>query len=155
MVTCTTPPFRAAVRLNSGVMPLRNTLRLNLAWSILMAMAFAALFIGSASSPRFVVLTLTIAYVGISTAAFRLKRWSLTAVILVAVLLTIRWLPMVIINFWMFFTRHPLYTDSPATIIIVAINALLFALPGLLLVSLYSLQWRSVRLALQRPRAGA
>jgi hypothetical protein len=120
-----------------------------------MAMAFAALFFGSASSPRFVVLTLTIAYVGISMAAFRLKRWSLTAVILVALLLTIRWLPMVIINFWMFFTRHPLYTDAPATIIIVAINALLFALPGLLLVSLYSLQWRSVRLVLQRPRPGA
>lgn len=40
---------------------------------------------------------------------------------------------MVVINFWMFFTGHELYQDSPATIFIVALNAIMFVLPGLLI----------------------
>lgn len=137
------------------VMPLKNTLRFNLAWSIAMAMAFALLFIGAASLPRFAVIVLAVLYVCVSIAAIRLMRWCLLTVILVAVLLTIRWLPMVLMNFWMFFTDHPLYIDSPATILIVGMNALLFAFPGLLLFSLYVVQWRSMLLIFQGSRSEA
>ncbi|TWU35191.1 hypothetical protein Q31b_52870 [Novipirellula aureliae] len=51
----------------------------------------------------------------------------------VPILPLLRWTPMVVINFWMFFTGHELYQDSPATIFIVAINAIMFVLPGLLI----------------------
>lgn len=130
-------------------MRLNQTLQLNVAWAGLMWLAFAYLLISSPTGPRAVVVAALSVFVAVAFLALRGKRWALLFSLCVAILLLVRWLPMVVVNFWMFFTDHPLYLDSPATIFVVAVNAMLFAVPALVLVGLFSAQWRQVREALR------
>jgi hypothetical protein len=125
-------------------MPLKLTLRINLAWACVMALASLALIVPGASVSQWLAFVLLLVYVGVSFAALRRRSWALLISIGVAVVLLIRWLPMVLINFGMYFQDDRLYVDSPATIFIVAIYALLFALPALILCVLYAVQWRKV-----------
>ena len=129
-------------------MQLKRTLQLNVAWASLMWLAFLILFVGSPNVLRASLLVALSAFIAVAFLAVRGNRWALALSICVAVLLLVRWLPMVVVNFWMFFTNHPLYLDSPATIFIVGINAILFAIPATILVALLSFQWRQVKKAL-------
>ena len=52
--------------------------------------------------------------------------------------------PIVGYNFYAFFFRHPLYVDSPATIIVVAILALFTTVPSLCLLACYRFLRREV-----------
>jgi len=126
-------------------MQLKRTLQLNVAWASLMWLAFFILFVSAPSVPRAAILVALSAFIAVAFLAVRGSRWALVLSICVAVLLLVRWLPMVVVNFWMFFTNHPLYLDSPATIFIVGINAMLFAIPAAILLTLASLQWRQVK----------
>ena len=109
-----------------------------------MLAAFMVLAVFGPSTPRFVAVLVTLAYLGVAFAALRRTVWALLISIGAAAILLVRWLPMVVTNFYMYLDDHPLYVDSPGTIFIVAINALLFALPAALLLILYLVQWRKV-----------
>jgi hypothetical protein len=126
-------------------MSLQRAFQLNLAWACLMALAFTCLTAFAPSIVRAAFTLASFAFVGISVLAMRHSRWAVVLVLLVAALLLIRHLPPVILNGWMYFTDHPLYLDSPATILIVAIHAVIFALPALGLVALYAYRWRDLR----------
>ena len=126
------------------VMPLKRALQFNIAWSVLMALAYLLFLVGAPSTPRILVFAVSLLFVMVSISASRLQRWSVITVVLVAVALVIRWLPMVLLNFYMFLTDHALYRDSPATIIVVANYALVFAIPALIIVAMYIIQWRAL-----------
>ena len=130
-------------------MRLKQTLILNVVWAGLMWLAFAHRLISSPTAPRAIVLAVLSALVAVAFLALRGRKWALVLTIFVAIVLLVRWFPMVIVNFWMFFTGHPLYLDSPATIFVVAINSILFAIPAVVLVALFSAQWRQVGEALR------
>jgi len=116
---------------------MKVALTLNVLWSFLMTIAFSYLLIGAYSSLRAILVVLCICYIITAFNALFKKRWAVIISVLVAGLLMFRWLPMVVINIWMFSTGHPLYADSPGTILIVLINAILFAIPSTLLCVFY------------------
>ena len=136
-------------------MPLKLTLRLNLAWACLMLLAFLVLVVLGPSIPRLIVFVAALGYVGVSLAALHRSGWALLASVGVAAVLLARELPMVFVNFRMYIDDHSLYLDSPGTILIVAINALLFVIPALMLLILYVVQWRKVVALVTRTQAGA
>ncbi len=76
---------------------------------------------------------ISIAYLAAALACLTNSKAGWIVALAVPILPLLRWTPMVVMNFWMFFTGHELYKDSPATIFIVAINAIMFVLPGLLI----------------------
>jgi hypothetical protein len=120
-----------------------------------MLAAFSLLAVLGPSWARAIVFAITLAYVGISVAALRRKAWAVFIAIGVAAILLARWLPMVVVNLRMYFEDHPVYIDSPGTILVVAIYSLLFALPALILLLLYLVQWRQVVALLHLTRSGA
>lgn len=109
-----------------------------------MAGAFLYLVLGRYSEPRAVLLVICLVYIAISLFALAGKRWAIVMCIMVALLLTIRWVPMVAINAWMFATGHELYRDSPATILVVLSYAIVFAIPSLILCVLYFFQRKHI-----------
>ena len=66
-----------------------------------------------------------------------LEPWVVALV--VPVVICARWLPMVALNLVAFARDDPLYLDSPGTIFIVAIDALVLIVPSLILIALF---WR-------------
>lgn len=130
-------------------MQLKRTLQINVAWAFLMWLAFCILFVGAPSVPRAIMVLVLSIFIAITFFAVCGSRWALILSIGVAATLFVRWLPVVIVNFWMFFTNHPIYLDSPLTILIAGIYAILFAIPSTLLVILFTLQWRQVKDALR------
>lgn len=73
------------------------------------------------------------AYLVATIACLTNARFGWIVALAAPILPLLRWTPMVVVNSWMCFTRHELYQDSPATLFIVAINAIMFVLPGLLI----------------------
>jgi len=120
-------------------MTLNRVLLGNVIWSVTMLSAFAWLYVASPSDARQTLLLLSTANIGIAFLARQGQRWAIALSIAVATLLFLRWAPVVAINWWMFFTGHQLYRDSPGTILIVGIMTLLFALPATVLLVGYAL----------------
>jgi hypothetical protein len=85
----------------------------------------------------------------VAFAAVEDRRWALAVSFLVATGLLAFWLPWVVLNLHAFITDDPLYLNSPGTILVVAVNALIFCVPALLVVLAYT--WR-VRVLLQHIR---
>jgi hypothetical protein len=109
---------------------MRSALRLNLAWSLLMLAAFAALALGTYSNPRGVLFGIAAGYLVASVMALRSHRWAIALVVLAATLVMFCSLPLVVLNTGMFFSGHQLYQDSPGTIFVVLVNAVVFAIPA-------------------------
>jgi hypothetical protein len=65
------------------------------------------------------------------------RLWAIRASILVPLLGFIITAPSVIYNIYAFLTQHPLYQDSPATIFVVAVIALLVTLPSFIVLVAY------------------
>ena len=116
---------------------MKTALRINVGWGVVLLAEFAYLALGRYSHTRGVMVALSVAYAIIAILALRLQRWAVAVSVGVAILLMIRWLPMVVVNFWMFAAGHKLYQDSPATIFIVVVYAVVFAAPATLLSTLY------------------
>lgn len=116
---------------------MKNTLRLNLAWSLLIFAAFTYLAVGGYNDTRGALLIAASGYVGASIAALRGHRWAVGFTVIVSTLLSVRWLPMVVVNLWMFVSGHELYQDSPATIFIVVVYAVVFAIPSTVVCALF------------------
>jgi len=114
-------------------------------------MAGASLFLlfGKYSSPRAVFLALSVCFVIVAFQAISKNRWAVAISILVASLVMVRWLPMVVVNSWMFISGHELYQNSPATIFIVIINIIIFTAPSTALCISYFLNrkklWQLIR----------
>lgn len=123
---------------------MKAILQINYIWSIFLAVIFGYYFIASIaldgfsffSTAQFVIILL---YVIACRQARKLKPWALKGVLVMSVIISVRYLSMVLINIFMFITGHELYRDSPATIFVVLMNATLFAIPATIF-SLYYLR---------------
>lgn len=131
----------------------KATLILNLLWSALILAHTACILLQRGGTGIWLPLALSLAFFLSACAAFH-SRLALLLVLIFTLLFLLRWLPMVAINIWMFSTDHPLYLDSPATIMIVAVYALLFAIPALIFSIAYLLQWPTLLAALRKPTPG-
>lgn len=109
-----------------------------------MISAFAYIVHGRYSDSRAILLALSVTYAAVSFFALTGKRWAIVVSVVIAILLMIRWLPMVAINVWMFISGHELYRDSPATIFVVLSYAVVFAIPSTVLCGLYFAQRRQI-----------
>ena len=125
---------------------LRTAIWINFGWAVLMLFALGVvLFLrltGGLLGLDLVLLFLAaFSYAAVAFAAVEEKRWAFVICFLVAVGLLVFWLPWVVLNFHAFVTDDPLYQDSPGTILVVAVNALIFCLPALMLVVAYILRF--------------
>jgi hypothetical protein len=84
-------------------------------------------------------LALAVIYLLACILALGSSRLGWVAALVVPVIICARWLPMVALNVIAFAKDDPLYLDSPGTIYVVGIYALLFVFPALALVTLF---WR-------------
>ena len=109
-----------------------------------MLAGFSSLLLGLYSHGRAGIVLLSVGYSVVAIQALRHKRWAIIISIIVAFLLMIRWLPMVIMNGWMFITGDELYLDSPATIFIVLIYTVLFAIPSTVLSVIYTFKYKTI-----------
>lgn len=132
---------------------LKATLILNLLWSALILASAGYLLLQRGGAGSWLPLALSLTFFLNTCAAFH-SRLALLLVLVFTLLFLLRWLPMVAVNVWMFSTDHPLYLDSPGTIMIVAVYAVLFAIPALIFSIAYLLQWRSLLAALRKPTRG-
>jgi hypothetical protein len=128
---------------------MKSALWLNFAWSLLMLAAFGYLAVGSYNNVRGALLLAAATYVAASAVALRGSRWAIATTVVVAVLLLIRWLPVVVVNTWMFISGHELYRDSPGTIFIVAAYAVVFAVPAAIVCTLFYLNGKVLRFMLR------
>jgi hypothetical protein len=126
-------------------MSIKSALRLNVAWAVIMLIAFTLLEIGLHTSARLLMLSLAILYLAVAVLASRGWRSALALSVAVALLEAVWGLPTVVINVWMFVTGDGLYRDSPATILVVLIEAILFAIPASVLCVAYVFQWRQLQ----------
>jgi hypothetical protein len=114
-----------------------------------MLAAFGYLAVGGYTNVRGALLALAAAYVIASVFALRGSRWAVAISVAASALLTLRWLPVVVMNTWMFISGHELYQDSPGTIFIVASYAIVFAIPSTMILALFILKrkelWLSFR----------
>lgn len=104
---------------------------IQLLWALLFLLVVGLRAISSGDTIGIVIGLLSITYLAAAIACFANVRIAWVVALVIPILPLVRWTPMVVVNFWMFFTGHELYHDSPATIFIVATNALMFVLPGL------------------------
>ncbi|MGB7325087.1 MAG: hypothetical protein WBD31_09460 [Rubripirellula sp.] len=104
-----------------------------LIWSAFFVLIIGSRAIVSGSTAGVLFGVVSVVYFVASLVCFANSRLGWVVALVVPAFPLLRWTPMVAVNFWMFFTGHELYRDSPATIFIVAINAIMFVLPGLLI----------------------
>jgi hypothetical protein len=108
-------------------------------------LAVIMLFIGgllaTSSVPygMFAYWTILIGYFLVVAGLFRGKIWSIRVSIIPPAIIFLLSAPMVLYNCYAFITGHTLYKDSPATIFVVAIYAIIFTLPSFLVLMAY---WR-------------
>ena len=93
---------------------------------------------------RLIVLSLSLAYIYVAFAGVDRKRWAVFFILLVSLLIFIRWVPMVTLNFYMFLDGHELYLDSPGTILVVIPLAVIFAFPSLIMIIAIALNFRKL-----------
>ena len=136
-------------------MPLKITFGLSLVWSLIVASHYALLLIGAPSTYRATLLGLAFCFVISSIAALQRYRWAVILVLLFTIAVIVRWSPMVVVNYWLYLVRDPVYLDSPATIQVVNRQALLFVVPAVMLLVQYVYQWRRIGGWLETPRAAA
>ena len=123
---------------------LKITLIINFIWSLVMVTWNIYRLLGAYSNSRAVYCSFFILYVIIALFALIKHRWAIVISIIVSILLLIRWVPMVGINYWLYITKAPLYLDSPATIFIVHIIAVVYAFPALLTSLMFLLSSRPI-----------
>ncbi len=100
-------------------------------------------------------LLLTVVYLSACIRAWGSSRIAWVIALVVPVVICARWLPMVAINLFAFVRDDPLYLDSPGTIFIVAIYALLLVIPSLVLLVLFWLKRAALQALFDTHRLGA
>ena len=125
-------------------MTLDPFLKANAAWSIVLVGALGLLAVGGPSVVRAALLALAVSFAGASLSALRHRRWAVAVVVIAAPAVALLWTPTVVVNFWLFAQGDTRYRDSPATILVVALYAVLFALPSCMLAVGYGLNRKRI-----------
>ncbi len=102
-------------------------LKFNRVWAFLLVIIFGLFALNGTLLPVFVA---ALVYLAVSFLAIRKNRVAVILVFIFSGLFMLRWLPMVMFNFYLMGIDDPVYLDSPATGVIVIIYALLFAFPS-------------------------
>lgn len=106
---------------------------IQLLWALFFVLTFGLWAFAIGGTVGISLVVISILYLTAAIACLTNSRIGWMIAIVIPVLPLVRWTPMVFVNFWMFFNGHELYQDSPATIVIVAINGFMFVLPGVLI----------------------
>ena len=109
-----------------GAKPLKVTRTLLLAWGL--ALGLFILVRGGLTSVYGLV---TVAYLIAMFGCVFNFRVAWIATLTITMLSLVRWLPMVCVNVFMYLTGHELDQDSPATIFVVVVIAVVFVIPPL------------------------
>jgi len=118
---------------------------IQLIWAAALVAILAALSLTGSTVKGLPFLVLAAVYLLACIRARGSSRAAWVVALVAPVVICARWLPMVLLNVVAFVRDDPLYLDSPATIFIVAIDALILVVPSLVLIALF---WRQ-RTALQ------
>jgi hypothetical protein len=118
---------------------------IQLIWAATLVAILAALSLNAPTVKGLPFLVLAAVYLFACIRAWGSSRAAWVVALVAPVVICARWLPMVLLNVVAFVRDDPLYLDSPATIFIVAIDALVLVVPSLVLIALF---WRQ-RTALQ------
>jgi hypothetical protein len=118
---------------------------IQLVWAMLLFLLMGARAFGSGSVFGIALGAILIVYLISTVGCLANFRVAWLVAFFVPVLILMRWVPMVCINCFMFFTGHELYQDSPATILVVVIYAVAFVAPPLVIYSLLFLDRERVR----------
>lgn len=110
---------------------MKSALKFNRLWAVVLMVLHGIWSFGT--FPRVYIFFASIIYGIISIRAYKLERWAIAAVLIFVTICMLKWLPMVAINFYMFYAGSELYRDSPATILVVGVYAFLFAAPSSIL----------------------
>ena len=113
-----------------------------LAWAVLLWIFFAWLFLGAPDPSRGLWWAAASGFVVIGLMAHRRRRWALVASGVVSVAALGYWSPFVAVNAYLYATGDPVYLDSPGTILVVALDAVLFVIPSAVVLSLWFLRWK-------------
>ena len=110
-------------------MTVRTLTVIQSAWALIMGLA--GTFLASVGNPvGFALIGIAMVYGYAIFSLYRLQRWAWWFCCALAAMSLFAFAPNVIHNFVRFATNDPLYQDSPATIFIVAINALVLVGPA-------------------------
>lgn len=102
-------------------------LKFNRVWALILVLIFG---LSALYGSRLPLLVAAIVYLAASFLAVRQNRVAVIMVFIFSGIVMLRFLPMVLYNLAMFVFGHPLYQDSPATILVLLVIAMLFAIPA-------------------------
>jgi hypothetical protein len=122
---------------------------INLLWSFFILMVFVGM--AQSGSPAAIVLLVGAAgYFVIACFAMAQQKWAIIVTAAATALTVVVTAPLVLLNVAMFVLEHPLYQDSPGTIIIVGIYAVVLTLPATVILGLLVLHTIRLYLAARR-----
>ena len=81
--------------------------------------------------------TLLVIYIVLIVGVFKSNLWCVRVSLIPPLLAFLVSAPMVLYNAYAFLTRHPLYQDSPATILVVAVIAVFVTIPTFFVLAAY------------------
>ena len=126
---------------------------------LIWASALVAIFVGlSVNAPvpnRLAFLAVACVYLLACIAALQSSRVAWIISLLVPIVICALWLPMVVVNLVAYAKEDSRYRDSPATILVVGVEAVVFAAPALLLVILFWRERTALTAFVVAPRTGA
>lgn len=98
-------------------------------WSLFLVFAVGPVAFSSGGWVGALIGVATIIYLVACFGCFSDRRSAWLVAIILPALVLARWLPMVVGNVYMYWSGHELYRDSPATILVVGVYAIVFVLP--------------------------
>ena len=117
---------------------MKQILWINFAWAcLLFSLVGIQIWFTWSVDLRLFPAVLAVIQTSIAFLAIRRKHWAVVLTAVITIIMMCYWVPIVVVNTWMYLTGHALYLDSPATIIIVAIYAIIFAFPATVLSMMY------------------
>ena len=108
-------------------------------WSALLVCVFGYSVTVRLSAGTVLLLGMVLGYAGIASLALKKHKSAVAGSVVAAIVVAGRWLPMVLLNLWLFMSGDARYRDSPGTILGVVLYALIFAIPSTFLLAGYGL----------------
>ena len=126
-----------------------------LIWATALVAISVGLSVNAPEPNRLAFLGVACVYLLACIAAVQSSRVAWIISILVPIVICALWLPMVVVSLIAYAKGDPRYRDSPATILVVAVEAVVFAAPALLLVILFWRQRAALTALVGAPHTGA
>ena len=102
-------------------------------WAMFFVLIIGVRGLASGSAIGVALGATTVVYLVATIACLFNHRMAWFVAIALPILPLMRWLPMICLNLFMFLTGHEPYQDSPGTIVVVAIYAVVFVAPAVLI----------------------